>query len=162
MKKKVFGRKLSRASSTRKALFRSIIRALVLYGSIKTTKAKAKAVQAEVEKMINLAKEGSLSKRRQVYGALGNDRNTSEILFNTVVPTLTKKKSGFTRIINLPQRRGDRSQLVKFEWTSEISKVSVDKNKKGEKPHKVRKNTGLKSGKKLKIPKKVEDKKDTK
>ncbi len=131
MKKKVFGRKLSRATSTRRALYRSIIRALVLYGSISTTKAKAKAIQPEVEKIINLAKENSVAGKRRVYAILGNDRKTASRIFEAITPLFMEVKSGFTRIINLPQRRGDNSKVVRFEWTKKIE--VEDKKKKEEK-----------------------------
>lgn len=49
MNKKVFGRKLSRSRPAREALFAQLTRALILNGKIVTTKAKAKAIQGDVE-----------------------------------------------------------------------------------------------------------------
>jgi len=132
MKKKVFGRKLSREKDTRLALFRSLMRALVLNGKIKTTKAKAKAIQKSLEKLINLAKKGTLAARRRVYSRLGNDRKTADLIFGTILPAFSAKKSGFTRIINLPERRGDLAKMVRLEWSEEIKKKdeSIEKAKK--------------------------------
>jgi len=81
MKKKVFGRKLSRERDTRRALFRSLIRALVVYEKIRTTKPKAKAIQADIDKIVSLAKQSSVSAKRRVFAALGNDKKTTKKLF---------------------------------------------------------------------------------
>jgi large subunit ribosomal protein L17 len=70
MRKKVFGRKFSRDYGSRQALFRALMRSLILSGSIVTTKAKAKAVQPDLDALVNLAKDTSISKRRQAYAML--------------------------------------------------------------------------------------------
>jgi large subunit ribosomal protein L17 len=113
MRKKVFGRQLGRARKSRKALFRALIRALVEHGSIKTTKAKAKAVVPMVEKLVRLSKKGDLAARRRVQAELGNDKITA----NKLVEQFSggKRKSGFCRIVELPVRRGDRAQMVRLE-----------------------------------------------
>jgi large subunit ribosomal protein L17 len=133
MKKKVFGRKLSRDHGSRKALFRSLVRALVIHGSIKTTKAKAKAIQADVDKFINLAKADSIAKRRQLYKVVGNDRKTTDAIFEIIKSRFLKRSGGYTRIINLPVRRGDAAEMVKLKWVEESGikdKRKSDKSKK--------------------------------
>ena len=52
----------------RKALLRSLATELIRNGQIKTTKTRAKAVRSKVEKMITLAKDGSLAARRKALG----------------------------------------------------------------------------------------------
>jgi large subunit ribosomal protein L17 len=76
MKKRVVGRKLSRDSSSRKALLRSLARALMSYGKIDTTFAKAKFAQKFVERLLSQAQDKSLSARRRILAELGNDRFT--------------------------------------------------------------------------------------
>ena len=136
MKKQVFGRKLSRGLKSRRALFRALIRALVNYGSIKTTKAKAKAVQADIDKIVGLAKEGGVSAKRHVYAMLGNDRETTETIFSKIVPALNKQ-SGFTRIINLERRKGDYAEIVRLEWTEKVQIKEKVQDKKTTKPGKA-------------------------
>ena len=131
MKKLVFGRKLGRGYGARRALFRALIRALISYGAIKTTKAKAKAVQTEVEKMILKAKKGGINSRREVFSSLGNDRKTVDRLFKEVVPAFLTKVSGYTRIINLPTRQGDRAEMARLEWSIKISLSEKPNPKKG-------------------------------
>lgn len=132
MKKRVFGRQLSRERDTRRALFRSLIRALVKHGKIKTTKAKAKAIQADIDKLINLAKKDSISAKRRVFAILGNDKETTKKLLIEVVPSFSDRSGGYTRIVPLPARRGDAAQIVRLEWVKEIEvkKTKATKEKK--------------------------------
>jgi large subunit ribosomal protein L17 len=76
MNKRVFGRKLSRSRPSREALFASLAQSLIINGKIVTTRAKAKAVQGSVEKMVTLAKSGSIASRRKVMSNLDNKRET--------------------------------------------------------------------------------------
>lgn len=134
MKKRVFGKKLARSRSAKKALFRALTRVLVIYGKIETTQAKAKAVKPFVDNIISLAKVGGLGNRRKVYSILGNDRKTTDEIFSKIAPVFTDTESGFTRTINLPARRGDQAKMVRFEWSKEIisdkKQVKSDKKKK--------------------------------
>lgn len=131
MLKKVYGKKLSRAYKGRQALFRSLIKALVSYGAITTTKVKAKAIQGDVDKIMNKVREGSLAKKREVLSRLGNDKKTTDKLFNEFKKVAESRKSGFTRIIALPPRRGDAAEIVRIEWT-EAPKVEPKKLEKKE------------------------------
>lgn len=131
MNKKIFGRKLSRSRPAREALFSSLSRSLILSGKMITTRAKAKAVQGEVERLVTLAKKGSVSARRTMLSRLDNDRQASDLLSKKVAPIFTRV-SGFTRIITLPRRRGDNAQMVRLEWTEKIvnSEKPIVNNKK--------------------------------
>lgn len=120
MKKRVFGRQLSRERDTRRALFRSLIRALVKHGKIKTTKAKAKAIQADIDKLINLAKKETVSAKRRVFAILGNDKETTKKILGEIAPSFSDRSGGYTRIISLPARRGDAAEIVRLEWVKEI------------------------------------------
>lgn len=130
MRKRVFGRQLSRERDSRRALFRSLVKSLVENGSINTTRAKAKAVQPFVDKLVNLGKKDTVDTRRKIYAKLGNDRKTADAIAAKVASGFKKRKSGFTRIINLPQRRGDLAKMVRLEWVKDIEEK---KSKKGEK-----------------------------
>ncbi|MGF1505423.1 MAG: 50S ribosomal protein L17 [Chloroflexi bacterium] len=56
MRHRVAGKKLSRSTDHRKSLRRNLITQLFIHERIRTTKAKAKAIRAEAEKMITLAR----------------------------------------------------------------------------------------------------------
>ena len=60
------GRKLGRNASHRLALFRNLTMSLIRHERIITTLPKAKAVRPFVEKLITLAKKGTLHARRLV------------------------------------------------------------------------------------------------
>lgn len=142
MKKRVFGRQLSRERDTRRALFRSLVRALVLNGKIKTTKAKAKAVQGLVDQIITLGKDESIAARRKLYSVVGNDRVVEDFIVGKVAPKFTDRKSGFTRIVNLPRRVGDNAKVVRLEWVEEVEKYV--------KPVKIKSRASDKDGKSIK------------
>jgi len=110
---KGMGKKLSRATSTRYALMRSLTRALIINGKINTTFAKAKFAQKFVEKLVKKAKENSLSARRRILAETGNDREVTEGLFKSLKESM--RKSGFTRIIALPNRKGDAAKMARLE-----------------------------------------------
>ena len=111
---------LSRFTSWHKATLKSLAMSLFLHQSIRTTKAKAKAVKPLVEKLITLAKSNTLAAKRQVYKVLG-DHQLVSLLFKDIAPRFTSK-GGYTRIINLGNRRGDNASMVIFELTQVIKK----------------------------------------
>lgn len=131
MKKMVFGRKLSRGRKAREALFKSLTEALVLHGAITTTKAKAKAIQGDIDKMITLSKKDSVAARRKASAILGNNRELALILFGKVAKAFGTRTSGFTRMILLPRRKGDNAEMARLEWSE---KISLEEKKEEKKP----------------------------
>jgi large subunit ribosomal protein L17 len=136
MIKKVFGRKLGRGRPAREALFASLSRAIILNGKIVTTKAKAKAVQRDFEKIVTLAKKADLSARRRVLSMLDNDNATTDKIFAQIAVSFKDRFSGFTRIINLTPRKGDNTPMVRMEWTEVLGEVKKEEKVK---PAKVKK-----------------------
>ena len=122
MRKKVFGRKLSRNRKSRSALLRSLSREMILRGSIDTTFAKAKALQPDVEKLAMLVRSGSLDSKRGALSMLGNDRDTLDSLFKKLPGVLGNRTSGFTRITKLGARRGDNAEMARIEWVEDLKK----------------------------------------
>ena len=128
MRKRVFGRKFGRDTDSRKALLRSLVRALVLSGKIETTRAKAKGVQGDIDKLVTLARKGGISQRRNALKELGNDRRTVNEIFDKVVKVFQNRTSGFTRIIPLVLRKGDSAQMVRLEWVENMGPKPKKKN----------------------------------
>lgn len=116
----IFGKKLSRGKKGREALLRSLVRAIVVSGKVVTTKAKAKAIVGQVDKLITLAKKKTLDSRRRVLAFLGNDREVAERLVNILAPSFSNRNSGYARIVLLPPRKGDHAQMARLEWVDEI------------------------------------------
>ena len=126
MRHRVAGRRLSRTSEHRLAMRRNMVASLLEHETISTTIEKAKEVKPFAEKLITLAKKGTLSARRQAIALLGN-RDIIEYedgravkkgtivgkLFSEIGPRYLDRAGGYTRIIRLALRRlGDNGQLV--------------------------------------------------
>lgn len=126
MRKQVYGKKLSRSKTARDAMYRSLTSALVEYGKIETTEAKAKGVQPYIEKLSRLEKKADLSSRRSVLAKLANDKKTEKGLFDQI--SIAKRNSGYTRIIPLPRRKGDNTKMARLEWVDQ-RKEPVKKSK---------------------------------
>lgn len=58
MRHRIAGRKLSRSSGHRKALFRNLIKDLFRHERVRTTEAKARAMRSQAEKLITLSRRG--------------------------------------------------------------------------------------------------------
>lgn len=138
MNKKVFGRKLSRSRPAREALFATLARSIILNGKMETTKAKAKAVQGDLEKFVTVAKKGGLAGWRRVLASLDNQRDAVDALYQKVAPSFTTRISGFTRIISLPRRKGDNAEMVRIEWTDKMVAEDKKKEEKSDKSKKVK------------------------
>jgi large subunit ribosomal protein L17 len=98
----------------RKALLRSLTTELIRHGQIKTTKTRAKAVRSHVEKMITLAKDGSLAARRQAIAYL-YDKKLVHALFEEAKERYGNRQGGYTRISRTLNRRGDNAEMAIIE-----------------------------------------------
>ena len=119
--------KLNRFTSWHEATLKSLARNMVIYESMRTTLARAKAARPLAEKLVSLAKENTLSAKRKAFAILGDHKLVS-LLFNEVGPRFAKRASGYTRIINLARRRGDDAKIVIFEFTELKPKVKKVKS----------------------------------
>jgi large subunit ribosomal protein L17 len=114
MRKKVFGKKLSRDTDSRKALFRALLRSLIRDEKIVTTKAKAISIRGDLDKLMKLVAKNDQAARRLLLSRLGNDKKTLEKILR-LKPLTEKRNSGFTRITNLKIRKGDGASMVRME-----------------------------------------------
>ena len=106
--------KLGRPADSRRAMLRSLATELIRHGRITTTQARAKAVRSEAEKMITLAKDGSLAARRQALGYL-YDKNLVHSLFEGVQQKYGSRNGGYTRVVRTVNRRGDNAKMAIIE-----------------------------------------------
>jgi large subunit ribosomal protein L17 len=95
-------------------MLRSLATQLIRNGQITTTLAKAKAVRSEVDKMITLAKDGSLASRRQAMGYI-YDKQLVHALFEQAPERYGSRNGGYTRIVRTLSRRGDNSTMAIIE-----------------------------------------------
>jgi large subunit ribosomal protein L17 len=106
--------KLSKPADQRKALMRALTTELIRHGRISTTKARAKAVQSEAERIITLAKDGSLAARRQALGYV-YDKQLVHALFESAKERYGTRNGGYTRVLRTVPRRGDNSEMAIIE-----------------------------------------------
>jgi large subunit ribosomal protein L17 len=132
MKHAVKGKQLNRNSSQRRSLFKNLMVSLIAHGKIKTTQAKAKAVQAAFEKLITKAKRNTVHSRRLIDKHL-NRRQTVNKLVDEIAPVI-KRAGGYTRITKIGQRRGDAAEMVMLEiidYKPEVKEIKKTQDKKG-------------------------------
>lgn len=95
-------------------LFRNQVTALLTHEKIITTEAKAKEVRGLAEKMITLAKDGSLASRREAL-AFVTDKKVVDKLFAEIAPGYADRSGGYTRLLKLGRRPGDNAPMVQIE-----------------------------------------------
>ena len=114
MKHKIKGKKLNRTSSHRKALFKNMAQAIIKHEQIITTLPKAKTMKPIVEKLITLAKKGSLHAKRQAYSKLRDDKMVTK-LFGTLASRYADRNGGYTRVLKAGYRYGDAAAMAVIE-----------------------------------------------
>jgi large subunit ribosomal protein L17 len=108
-------KKLDRSSAARKALLQNLATSLIIYEKVKTTKAKAKAVQSLVEKLVTIGKVNNLTNRRKLLKKLYLKKAVNKVL-EVLGPRYKDRKGGYTRIVKLGQRKGDGAEIVQIEF----------------------------------------------
>ncbi|ALF53138.1 50S ribosomal protein L17 [Nostoc piscinale CENA21] len=107
-------KKLGKPADQRRALLRTLTTELVRHGRITTTLIRAKALRSEVDKMITLAKDGSLASRRAALGYI-YDKQLVHALFEQAPTRYANRSGGYTRIIHTMPRRGDNAEMAIIE-----------------------------------------------
>jgi len=111
---KVAGRHFNRPSDQRKALYRSVVRELLLHGRIQTTVAKAKEIQGIAERMITCGKKGTVHDRRVALSRLP-DKDVVAKVFDDLGKRYAERNGGYTRILKLGPRTGDGAPMALIE-----------------------------------------------
>jgi large subunit ribosomal protein L17 len=150
MRHRVAGRRLSRTKEHRLAMRRNLVASLFQHETISTTMEKAKEIKPFAEKLITLAKKGTLPARRRAIAMLGNrdiidyeDGNAVRKgtvvgkLFSELGPRYLDRPGGYTRIIRLSLRRlGDNGQLVLLQLIGAEETVEKQSKKRSRKKKK--------------------------
>jgi large subunit ribosomal protein L17 len=113
--------KLRRNSDQRKALLRDLVTDIIIHERLTTTEAKAKELKKLADKMITLAKDGSLSARRLAaetvrFEDVKEGQNALQKLFSELGPRYQERNGGYTRIIKTVPRRGDAAPMAIIEF----------------------------------------------
>ncbi len=131
--------KVGRDSGHRRCLIANMLKSLILNGRIETTITKAKELRRHADKMVTLAKKNTLASRRNAIAklmvsfnpltskearAVKKDNDTSAYNGDRLVvgklfelgDRFASRQGGYTRIIRLPPRVGDSSQMCLIEY----------------------------------------------
>ncbi len=114
MRHKKLGRRFSRDSAHRQAMFANLAASLIQHEQIITTLAKAKDLKRVVDKYITLAKRGDLNSRR-LAAARMRDEAMVKKLFDVLAPRYKGRSGGYTRVLKAGYRRGDSSPVAVIE-----------------------------------------------
>jgi large subunit ribosomal protein L17 len=107
---------LGKPADQRKALLRALTTELIRHGRITTTKIRAKAVRSEADRMVTLAKDGSLAARRKAMGFI-YDKQLVHALFEGAQERYGSRQGGYTRVLRTINRRGDNAEMAIIELT---------------------------------------------
>lgn len=146
MRHKVKGKKFSRNTNQRKALFKSLLKGIIKNGEIKTTLTKAKVSQRILEGLITDGKKGDLACRRRIYSVL-QDKKLSNKLVDEISPLFKSRAGGYLRIIKLMPRGGDNAKMAKVELVEKIEEKKKMKTEDKPKDIKVDSKEKLSEGK---------------
>ena len=144
MRHRKHGRKLGRTTAHRKALFRNQLIQLFEHERIVTTLPKAKELRPLAERMVTLARTGTLANRRRVL-TMVPDKTVVRKLFDEIAPRFMDRPGGYTRIIKLGRRRGDGAELAIIEFV-DYELETKDQGGDGSKPSLMERARGIFGG----------------
>lgn len=131
--------KVGRTGSHRRAMIANMLKSLIQNERIVTTLVKAKELRRHADHMITLAKENTLSSRRNaiaelkiIYNTLttkearrakagdtksyGRDRHVIHKLFGELRERFVERQGGYTRIVRSKDRVGDSAATCIIEY----------------------------------------------
>ena len=114
MRHRKSGRRFSRTSSHRKAMFKNMMVSLLRHELIKTTLPKAKELRRFIEPLITAAKQDNLHQRRLAFSRL-RDREIVQKLFADIAPFYKDRPGGYLRILKYNFRKGDNAPMAIVE-----------------------------------------------
>lgn len=106
-------RTLGRSRSQRTALVRGLAVSLIRDGQIKTTLAKAKELQPNIERLVTHAKKDTVQSRRLVASTLGEPTDVVlNKLFKDIAPKFVERNGGYTRVVKLGRTSPGRDEAI--------------------------------------------------
>ena len=135
------GRKLSRSSSHRAAMFRNMVTSLIEHERITTTEPKAKELRRFAERTISIslrlgdllskpreertaAEQGKYIHALRMASRMIRTREVLHKLFDEVAPKLAGRPGGYTRIMKIGPRTGDAAPMAIIELVSAAPPVN--------------------------------------
>ncbi|MBX7056508.1 MAG: 50S ribosomal protein L17 [Leptospirales bacterium] len=130
--------KLNRRHAHRGAMLRNMATSLFEHERIITTRARAKALRSYSEKLITRARQAGvqsgeahklLHHKRELLKHVRNQDILKKLL-EDIAPRFKDRAGGYTRIIHLPERQSDSSQMSILELVDRKEKVRRVRDRK--------------------------------
>jgi large subunit ribosomal protein L17 len=117
-------KKFGRSKAHREQMLGSLVVNLILQDRIRTTLPKARQARRDAEKIVTLARKGTLGARRLAAARLRRPAAVTK-LFDLVVPAMSGRLGGYARVIKLGQRRSDGSEMAVLEWVAAVTPAAA-------------------------------------
>ncbi|HVR81905.1 MAG TPA: 50S ribosomal protein L17 [Luteimonas sp.] len=108
------GRKFSRTSAHRQAMFENMAASLIKHELIRTTLPKAKELRRVAEPLITMGKVDGVANRRLAFARL-RDKQAVGTLFTVLGPRYSARPGGYLRILKCGFRAGDNAPMAYVE-----------------------------------------------
>jgi large subunit ribosomal protein L17 len=128
MRHKKLGRRFSRDSSHRQAMFSNMAASLIKHEQIVTTLHKAKDLRRVIDKYVTLAKRGDLNSRRLAASRMGDEAMVKK-LFEVIAPRYKDRSGGYTRVMRAGYRYGDSAAVAVIEFVDRDETVKGKEDK---------------------------------
>ncbi|HWB44731.1 MAG TPA: 50S ribosomal protein L17 [Hyphomicrobiaceae bacterium] len=128
MRHRKLGRRFSRDSGHRQAMFSNLAASLIRHEQIITTLAKAKDLRRVMDKYITLAKRGDLNSRRLAASRMRDEAMVKK-LFDTLAPRYKDRAGGYTRVLKAGYRHGDSAPVAVIELIDRDESVKGKEDK---------------------------------
>jgi len=107
-------RRFGGSAAHQRLMMANLVASLVAAEAIVTTEAKAKALRPVAERVITKARKGGLHNHRQILSYVG-DQEIAAKLMDELGPRYEDRPGGYTRILKLGPREGDKAQMARIE-----------------------------------------------
>jgi len=142
MRHNKLGRRFSRDSAHRQAMFSNMAASLIQHEQIVTTLPKAKDLKRVMDKYITLAKRGDLNSRRLAAARIGSEAMVKK-LFDVLAPRYKDRSGGYTRVLKAGYRYGDAAPRAVIELVDrDVSVKGKEDRERSEAEAKAREQAG--------------------
>jgi large subunit ribosomal protein L17 len=118
------GRKFSRTSAHRDAMFSNMAASLIKHELIRTTLPKAKELRRVAEPLITIGKTDGVANRRLAMSRL-RDKQAVGKLFVEIGPRYRERAGGYLRILKCGFRPGDNAPMAYVELVDRPQATAV-------------------------------------
>ena len=109
------GKRFGGSAAHQKAIFGNLVASLIAAEGLVTTEGRAKALRPVMEKVITKARKGGVHDHRQVVAFI-RDKDMAHKLFTEIAPRYADRPGGYTRILKLGPRQGDKAPMARIEF----------------------------------------------